>query len=196
MESSGSEQLSVFSAYLKERISERGWTVKEFGEKAGFSEKYAYRLVSPKRDFVPSDETLDKILKTLDLPDEQRQYIVALILLEKKVGDPVYPGHSDLPVPPLPHPVPQPEPPQPEPEPPSPPQPPVPQPGPSPPEPPPLPPVPHPPAPPVPVPVQLPWFKKKDVLVALFVGLIIGLLSGCCSMWSVFHLFILGNYNW
>lgn len=198
MESSGSEQLSVFSAYLKERISERGWTVKEFGEKAGFSEKYAYRLVSPKRDFVPSDETLDKILKTLDLPDEQRQYIVALILLEKKVGDPVYPGHSDLPVPPLPHPVPQPEPPQPEPEPPSPPQPPVPQPGPSPPEPPPLPPVPHPPAPPVPVPVpvQLPWFKKKDVLVALFVGLIVGLLSGCCSMWSVFHLFILGNYNW
>lgn len=196
MESSGSEQLSVFSAYLKERISERGWTVKEFGEKAGFSEKYAYRLVSPKRDFVPSDETLDKILKTLDLPDEQRQYIVALILLEKKVGDPVYPGHSDLPVPPLPHPVPQPEPPQPEPEPPAPPQPPVPQPGPSPPEPPPLPPVPHPPAPPVPVPVQLPWFKKKDVLVALFVGLIIGLLSGCCSMWSVFHLFILGNYNW
>ena len=200
MESSGSEQLSVFSAYLKERISERGWTVKEFGEKAGFSEKYAYRLVSPKRDFVPSDETLDKILKTLDLPDEQRQYIVALILLEKKVGDPVYPGHSDLPVPPLPHPVPQPEPPQPEPEPPSPPQPPTPQPGPSPPEPPPLPPVPvpHPPAPPVPVPVpvQLPWFKKKDVLVALFVGLIVGLLSGCCSMWSVFHLFILGNYNW
>lgn len=196
MESSGSEQLSVFSAYLKERISERGWTVKEFGEKAGFSEKYAYRLVSPKRDFVPSDETLDKILKTLDLPDEQRQYIVALILLEKKVGDPVYPGHSDLPVPPLPHPVPQPEPPQPEPEPPAPPQPPVPQPGPSPPEPPPLPPVPHPPAPPVPVPVQLPWFKKKDVLVALFVGLIVGLLSGCCSMWSVFHLFILGNYNW
>ena len=198
MESSGSEQLSVFSAYLKERISEKGWTVKEFGEKAGFSEKYAYRLVSPKRDFVPSDETLDKILKTLDLPDEQRQYIVALILLEKKVGDPVYPGHSDLPVPPLPHPVPQPEPPQPEPEPPSPPQPSTPQPGPSPPEPPPLPPVPvpHPPAPPVPVPVQLPWFKKKDVLVALFVGLIVGLLSGCCSMWSVFHLFILGNYNW
>ena len=106
MESSGSEQLSVFSAYLKEKISEKGWTVKEFGEKAGFSEKYAYRLVSPKRDFVPSDETLEKILKALELPDEQGQYIVDLILLERKLGDPVYAGHPDLPIPPVPQPAP------------------------------------------------------------------------------------------
>ncbi|OQA14350.1 MAG: hypothetical protein BWY64_03275 [bacterium ADurb.Bin363] len=141
MESSGSEQLSVFSAYLKEKISEKGWTVKEFGEKAGFSEKYAYRLVSPKRDFVPGDETLDKIIKALDLPDEEGQYIVDLILLEKQVGGPVYPGHNDLPVPPVPHP-PQPEP---EPHPPAPPpQHPSPQPGPVPPE------SEHPPSPPVP----------------------------------------------
>ncbi len=201
MESSGSEQLSVFSAYLKEKISEKGWTVKEFGEKAGFSEKYAYRLVSPKRDFVPSDETVEKILKALDLPDEQRQYIVDLILLERKLGDPVYPGHPDLPTPPVPQPAPEPEPPQPEPNPPEPPQPPAPQPGPSPPEPEPPPsppgPAPHPPAPPVPVPVeQLPWYKRKDVLVALFVGLLVGSLTGCCSMWTIFHLFILGKYNW
>ncbi len=174
MESSGSEQLSVFSAYLKEKISEKGWTVKEFGEKAGFSEKYAYRLVSPKRDFVPSDETVEKILKALDLPCEQGQYIVDLILLERKLGDPVYPGHPDLPIPPVPQPAPEPEPP------------------PSPPG-----PAPHPPAPPVPVPVvPLPWYKRKDVLVALFVGLLVGSLTGCCSMWTIFHLFILGNYNW
>jgi len=199
MESSGSEQLSVFSAYLKEKISEKGWSVKEFGEKAGFSEKYAYRLVSPKRDFVPTDETVEKILKALELPEAQEKYIVDLISLERKTGEPVYPGHPDLPAPPVSQLVPQPEPPQPEPHPPEPPQPPVPQPGPSHPEPehPPSPPgpAPHPPAPPVPA-GQLPWYKRKDVMVALFVGLLVGSLTGCCSMWTIFHLFILGKYNW
>lgn len=198
MESSGSEQLSVFSAYLKEKISEKGWTVKEFGEKAGFSEKYAYRLVSPKRDFVPTDETVEKILKALELPEAQEKYIVDLISLERKTGEPVYPGHPDLPAPPVSQPVPQPEPPQPEPHPPEPPQPPAPQPGPSHPEPehPPSPPGPAPhPAPPVPA-GQLPWYKRKDVMVALFVGLLVGSLTGCCSMWTIFHLFILGQYNW
>jgi transcriptional regulator with XRE-family HTH domain len=199
MESSGSEQLSVFSAYLKEKISEKGWSVKEFGEKAGFSEKYAYRLVSPKRDFVPTDETVEKILKALELPEAQEKYIVDLISLERKIGEPVYPGHPDLPLPPVSQPVPQPEPPQPEPHPPEPPQPPVPQPGPSHPEPehPPSPPgpAPHPPAPSVPA-GQLPWYKRKDVMVALFVGLLVGSLTGCCSMWTIFHLFILGQYNW
>lgn len=194
MESSGSEQLSVFSAYLKEKISEKGWSIKDFGEKAGFSEKYAYRLVSPKRDFVPTDETVEKILKALELPEAHEKYIVDLISLERKIGDPVYPGHPDLPAPPVSQPVPQPEHPQPEP-----PQPPVPQPGPSHPEPehPPSPPgpAPHPPAPPVPG-GQLPWYKRKDVMVALFVGLLVGSLTGCCSMWSIFHLFILGKYNW
>jgi len=198
MESSGSEQLSVFSAYLKEKISEKGWSVKEFGEKAGFSEKYAYRLVSPKRDFVPTDETVEKILKALELPEAQEKYIVDLISLERKTGEPVYPGHPDLPAPPVSQPVPQPEPPQPEPHPPEPPQPPAPQPGPSHPEPehPPSPPGPAPhPAPPVPA-GQLPWYKRKDVMVALFVGLLVGSLTGCCSMWTIFHLFILGQYNW
>jgi transcriptional regulator with XRE-family HTH domain len=201
MDSLDSEQSSVFSAYLKEKILEKGWSIKEFASHSELAEKYVYRLVSPKRDFVPSDETLDKILKALDLNDEEGQYIVDLILLEQQVGDPVYPGHPDLPTPPVPQPVPQPEPPQPEPNPPEPPQPPAPQPGPSPPEPVPPPsppgPAPHPPAPPVPVPVeQLLWYKRKDVMVALFVGLLVGSLTGCCSMWTIFHLFILGKYNW
>lgn len=187
MESSGSEQLSVFSAYLKEKISEKGWTVKEFGKKAGFSEKYAYRLVSPKRDLVPSDETLDKILKTLDLPEEEAQYIVDLILLERKVGNPVYPGHEGLPIPPVPHPVPQPVPPAPQPEPPQ--SEPVPPPSPSDP----TPPVPHPPVPPVPG-GQILWFKRKDVLVALFIGLLVGMITGCCSIWSIIQLFSMGRY--
>ena len=174
MESSGSEQLSVFSAYLKEKISEKGWSVKEFGEKAGFSEKYAYRLVSSKRDFVPTDETVEKILKALELPEAQEKYIVDLISLERKTGEPVYPGHPDLPVPPVSQPVPQPEPPQPEPHPPEPPQPPVPQPGPSHPEP------EHPPSPPVPPGDTVPWAHKK-VFLGIIVGLVGGLLIGCCS---------------
>jgi transcriptional regulator with XRE-family HTH domain len=174
MESSGSEQLSVFSAYLKEKISEKGWTVKEFGEKAGFSENYAYRLVSPKRDFVPTDETVEKILKALELPEAQEKYILDLISLERKIGEPVYPGHPDLPVPPVSQPVPQPEPPQPEPHPPEPPQPPVPQPGPSHPEP------EHPPSPPVPPGDTVPWTHKK-VFLGIIVGLVGGLLIGCCS---------------
>lgn len=202
MEHADSEQLSVFSAYLKEKISEKGWSVKEFGEMAGFSEKYAYRLVSPKRDFIPLDETIDKILKALELREEEGQYIVDLILLERQADKPVYPGHPGLPVPPVSQgPAPEPEPQQPE----SPdtepgesqPEPSTPEPGPSEPQQPDVPPEPQPPGPPVPVPGgQMVWFKRRDVMVALFVGMVAGLLIGCCGMWGFMQLFFLGNMGW
>jgi len=199
MDFAASEQLSVFSAYLKERISDKGWSVKEFGEKAGFSEKYAYRLVSPKRDFVPSEETVDKILKALALKKEEEQYILDLILLERQADKPVYPGHPDLPAPPVSQvPTPEPEPQQPETQP----EPSTPQPGPSEPQPPeviPGPSLPEPPSSGTPVPApggQLPWFKKRDVIVALFVGLVAGLLTGCCGMWGIMQLLFLGNMGW
>jgi len=176
MESLAAEQSSVFSAYLKEKILEKGWSVKEFAEKAGLNEKYAYRLVSPKRDFVPGDDILYKILKALDLPDEEGQYIVDLIFLERQVGKPVYPGHPDLPAPPGLEPVPQPQP-----------DPPLPEP-----EPLPLPPEPHPPGPWW---MQLPslllpagmvsWIERNRKIFIIGSVVLLGLMLGGCCILSV-----------
>ena len=174
-----SEQLSVFSGFLKEKISGKGWSVKEFADIAGLNEKYAYKLVSPKRDFVPSDETLDKILKALDLPDEEGQYVVDLILLERQDGKPVYPGHPDVPAPPgvQPAPHPQPDPPLPEP-----------QPLPSPPE-------PHPPGqtwwmqlPSLLLPAgMVSWIERNRKIFIIGSVVLLGLmLAGCCILSVVF----------
>jgi len=174
-----SEQLSVFGGFLKEKISGKGWSVKEFAHIAGLNEKYVYKLVSPKRDFVPSDETLDKILKALDLPDKERQYVVDLILLERQVGKPVYPGHPALPAPPGLETVPQPQP-----------DPPLPEP-----EPLPLPPEPHPSG--QPWWMQLPslllpgwmvaWIERNRKVIIIVSLVLLGLmLGGCCILSVVF----------
>lgn len=100
MDSFSSEQVSVLSAFLKRKIKEKGWSVKEFAKRAGLSEKYTYRLVSSNRDFIPSDKTVDKIIDALDPNDDDGRYLVGLVIVEREAGKPLFPGHPDLPDPP------------------------------------------------------------------------------------------------
>ena len=167
-------QISVLSDFLHCKVDEKGWSVKKFAEETGLSDSYAYELLAESRKKIPTDEVLNKIADVMGFSKNERKYILELALKERETGGPIYPP-SPIPVPePDPHPEP-PVPPEPEPH----------------------PPAPHPPAPPVPVPGDLlPWYKRRDVMVALFVGLLIGSLTGCCSMWTIFHMFILGKYNW
>lgn len=145
MGKAGSGKLSILSSFLEGKIKGKGWSVKEFAEKADLNEKYAYELLSEGRDFTPGDKTVEKILKALELGKEEGDYILKLVEVEREKGKQIYPGDPDAPAapgegePPIPPPVP-------------------------------------------PAPVEdKPWFRNKAVIIALLVGFIVGLLSGCCG---------------
>ena len=61
-----SRGLSILSAFLKEKIDDKGWSKKEFAEKTGLSQSYAYELLAEKREKIPGDDTLKDISKALD----------------------------------------------------------------------------------------------------------------------------------
>jgi len=176
-------KISVMSSFIKDKIDEPGWSMKKFIEETGLSQSYAYKLVSDKRDFTPNDETLNKIADVMGFSEKDRSYILGLAARERETGNIIYEDvPAPLPEPPEPGPAPEPpEPvPHPDPQPPSPPQ-----------------PEPHPPAPPVPTPSgdAVPWTHKK-VILALAVGLLGGLLVGCCGAWALMQMFMISVPGW
>ncbi len=182
-------QMSVLSGFLRCKVEEKGWSIKKFAEETGLSDSYAYELLAESRKKIPTDEVLNKIADVMGFGKNDRKYILDLALKEREIGGPIYPPSPiPLPEPDLPPELPVLSEPEPHPSAPHP-QPPSPQPGTVLPEPesPPSPPgpFPHPPAlEPSPGPVEVSWTHRK-VILGVVVGLIAGLLFGCCGS-SVF----------
>ena len=83
-EQSVSAQLSKLNCFLKEKFVEKGLSVEKFAEKAGISKRAVYRLLSVKKYFNPTDETLNKIATGLELTEEDRMYILDLAARERE----------------------------------------------------------------------------------------------------------------
>lgn len=152
-------QMSVLSGFLRRKVEEKGWSIKKFADETGLSDSYAYELLAESRKKIPTDEVLNKIADVMGFSKNERKYILEIALKEREDGGPIY---SPSPIPLL--------------EPELPPQPPFPPSEP-------MPPAPHPLAPPVPIPSPgevVSWTHKK-VILALSVGLLGGLLVGCCG---------------
>jgi transcriptional regulator with XRE-family HTH domain len=110
------QKLSLISSFLKDKIKEKGFTIKEFAVQTDLSERYVYKLISDKRDKTPNDESLEKISKVLELSENDRKYLLDLAIKERETGNIIY---EDVPAPPPdpPEPGPAPEPPEPVPHP-------------------------------------------------------------------------------
>lgn len=98
------ENVSVLSSFLIKKVKDKGWSKREFAEKTGLNETYVYKLLSGKRDFTPTDDTLSKIYDVLELSQEDRKFIHDLAVRERESGNLVFP---ELPVPPVPPPLPE-----------------------------------------------------------------------------------------
>ena len=90
-----SGRLSVLSDFLKEKISDSGWSIKKFSKEAGLGETYAYRLVSGRRNFTPTDETISKVVSALGFGKEEEKYILELAAREREVDGLIYPDDVD-----------------------------------------------------------------------------------------------------
>ena len=88
------ERLSLLSEFLKRKVKEKGWSKKEFAEKAGLNETYVYKLLSAKRDFTPTEETLNKISDVLEFSVEDRDFILDVAGRERESGELIYPEES------------------------------------------------------------------------------------------------------
>jgi len=110
------QKLSLISSFLKNKIKEKGFTIKEFAVQTDLSERYVYKLISDKRDKTPNDDSLEKISKVLELSENDRKYLLDLAIKERETGNIIY---EDVPAPPPdpPEPGPVPEPPEPVPHP-------------------------------------------------------------------------------
>lgn len=97
------EKVSVLSSFLIKKVKDKGWSKREFAEKTGLNETYVYKLLSGKRDFTPTDETLSKIYDVLELSQEDRKFIHDMAVRERESGNVIYP---EPPVPPGPPPLP------------------------------------------------------------------------------------------
>ena len=96
-------KLSVLSSFIKQKIKDKGWSIRKFAEECNMSESHVYELVSAKRDFTPNDDTLNKIADVLELVESDRKYILEIANKERESGNLVFP---ELPVPPVPPPLP------------------------------------------------------------------------------------------
>ncbi len=96
-------KLSVLSSFIKQKIKDKGWSIRKFAEECNMSESHVYELVSSKRDFTPNDETLNKIADVLELVESDRKYILEIANKERESGNLVFP---EPPVPPVPPPLP------------------------------------------------------------------------------------------
>jgi len=91
------QKLSLISSFLKNKIKEKGFTIKEFAVQTDLSERYVYKLISDKRDKTPNDDSLEKISKVLELSENDRKYLLDLAIKERETGDIIY---EDVPAPP------------------------------------------------------------------------------------------------
>jgi transcriptional regulator with XRE-family HTH domain/cold shock CspA family protein len=93
-----SAPFSILSSFLQQKFSATGLSVNKFTEKAGISERTVYRFLYVKKDFKFSDDTLNKIASGLELPEEDRKYILDLAdSVRKERGEIIYPSESVIP---------------------------------------------------------------------------------------------------